>query len=442
MLTDRTHVLDESAALYAAAREVVPGGVGSNDRGAVHPHPIYVTRGAGSRIWDVDGNEYIDYMLGYGPLILGHAHPGLLQAVHAQMSAGTTFGIPHRLEVEVSELLAELYPSIEMVRFGQAGTEAVLAAIRLARAATGRRLVVKFEGQYHGWTDQVAVSFAPTSEQAGPSDRPVTVAASEGQSPGAYEDVIIAQWNDSEALARLFAERGQEIAAVLTEPIMCNFGVIEPTPGYLQRLRELCDRSGAVLIFDEIQTGFRVGLGGAQTLFGVTPDLTCLGKAMSGGFPVSAVGGRREIMELLADQRVFHVGTYNANPLCLAAIPAVVSALSEPGVYEQMEDQSLRLRTGLASLLRDVGGYVQGTTTLFGLGFGPGPGSNMRDLWHNDVERIFELKRELRLRGIYTKPTPRDIWYLSTAHTATDIDETLDRAEAAVDALGARTLSG
>jgi glutamate-1-semialdehyde 2,1-aminomutase len=442
MLTDRTYVLDASAALYAAAREVVPGGVGSNDRGAVHPHPIYVTHGAGSRIWDVDGNEYVDYMLGYGPLILGHAHPGLLQAVQRQMTKGTTFGIPHRLEVEVSELLAELYPSIEMVRFGQAGTEAVLAAIRLARAATGRRLVVKFEGQYHGWTDQVAVSFAPTSEQAGPSDRPVTVAASEGQPPATYEDVIAVQWNDSEALARVFGERGQEIAAVLTEPIMCNFGVIEPTPGYLQRLRELCDRSGAVLIFDEIQTGFRVGLGGAQALYGVTPDLTCLGKAMSGGFPVSAVGGRREIMELIADQRVFHVGTYNANPLCLAAIPAVISTLSEPGRYEEMRDLSVKLRTGLATLLRDVGGYVQGTTTLFGVGFGPGPGSNMRDLWHNDVERIFELKRELRLRGIYTKPTPRDIWYLSTAHTATDIDETLDRAEAAVDALGAQALGG
>jgi glutamate-1-semialdehyde 2,1-aminomutase len=216
---------------------------------------------------------------------------------------------------------------------------------------------------------------------------------------------------------------------------MCNFGVIEPVPGYLARLRELCDRSGAVLIFDEIQTGFRVGLSGVQGLYGVTPDLTCLGKALSGGFPISAIGGRRDIMELIADRRVFHAGTYNSNPLCLAAIPAVVSVLSHDGVYERMESLSARLRRGLAELLRPIGGYIQGTNTMFGIGFGLGPGSRMRELWHNDPDRIFELKRELRLRGVYTKPTPRDIWYVSTAHTEDDISETLDIAEAAVSAL-------
>jgi glutamate-1-semialdehyde 2,1-aminomutase len=216
---------------------------------------------------------------------------------------------------------------------------------------------------------------------------------------------------------------------------MCNFGVIEPVPGYLRRLRELCDRAGAVLIFDEIQTAFRVHVSGAQGLYGVTPDLTCLGKALSGGFPISAVGGRREIMELIADRRVFQAGTYNSNPLCLAAIPAVVSVLSAPGVYEQMESLSRRLRDGLGELLRPTGGYVQGTNTMFGIGFGPGPGSNMRDLWHNDPDRIFELKRELRLRGVFTKPTPRDIWYVSTAHNADDVDYTLERAAAATAAL-------
>jgi glutamate-1-semialdehyde 2,1-aminomutase len=190
-----------------------------------------------------------------------------------------------------------------------------------------------------------------------------------------------------------------------------------------------------VLIFDEIQTGFRVGLSGAQGLYGVTPDLTCLGKALSGGFPISAVGGRREIMELIADRRVFHAGTYNSNPLCLAAIPAVVSVLSEPGVYEQMEGLSKRLREGLADLLRPVGAYVQGTNTMFGVGFGPGPGSNMRELWHNDADRVFDLKRELRLRGVYTKPTPRDVWYVSTAHSARDIADTLERARLAIAAL-------
>jgi glutamate-1-semialdehyde 2,1-aminomutase len=435
MLTDRTFALDASAAMYAAAREVVPGGVGSNDRGLVDPHPIFVTRGAGSRIWDVDENEYIDYLLGYGPLVLGHAHPALLEAVRGQLASGSTFGIPHRLELEVAELLAHLYPSIEMVRFSSAGTEAVLGAMRLARAATGRRLIVKFEGQYNGWLDQVALSYAPTPQSAGPDATPNTVPLSEGQSPGAYEDVVIAQWNDSEALARLFAERGPEIAAVLTEPVMCNFGIIEPAPGYLARLREICDHSGALLIFDEIQTGFRLGLGGAQAVYGVTPDLTCLGKALSGGFPVSAIGGRREIMELIADRRVFHAGTFNANPLCLAAIPAVASVLSQPGVFEQMEDLSMTLREGLAELLSPIGGYVQGTSTMFGVGFGPGPGSNMRELWHNDPDRLFDFKRELRLRGVYTKPTPRDIWYVSTEHPAEDVALTLERAAAAVAAL-------
>lgn len=435
MLIDRSYALDASAALYRAAKEVVAGGVGSNDRGLVHPHPIFVSRGAGSRIWDIDGNEYIDYLLAYGPLILGHAHPVLVAAVQRQLSLGSVYGIPHRLELEVGELLAEVYPSIEMVRYSSSGTEAVLAAMRLARAATGRSLIVKFEGQYHGWLDQVAISYAPSAADAGPAEAPAVVPLSEGQPAGTYADTVVAQWNDSEGLERLFAERGSEIAAILTEPLMCNFGVIEPVPGYLARLRELCDRFGALLIFDEIQTGFRVHLSGVQGLYGVTPDLTCLGKALSGGFPISAVGGRRDIMELIADRRVFHAGTYNSNPLCLAAIPAVVSVLSEAGVYERMQSLSGRLREGLTELLRPIGGYVQGTNTMFGVGFGPGPGSSMRELWHNDPERIFELKRELRLRGVYTKPTPRDIWYVSTAHTEEDVSETLDRAEAAISAL-------
>ncbi len=435
MLSDRTYTLDASAAMFAASSELIPGGVGSNDRGLVHPHPIYVTHGAGSRVFDVDGNEYIDYLLAYGPLVLGHAHPALTAAVARQLDKGSVFGIPHPLEAEVGELLAALFPSIEMVRYSQSGTEAVLSAMRLARAHTGRTKIVKFEGQYHGWLDQVAISYAPAPADAGPVERPAAVPMSEGQSAGAYEDVIVAQWNNSEDIDRIFAEHAEQIAGVLTEPIMANFGIIEPAPGYLARLREKCDQHGAVLIFDEIQTGFRVHLGGAQSLLGVTPDLTCLGKALSGGFPISAVGGRREIMQLIGDGRVFHAGTYNSNPLCLAAIPAVAAELSKPGAYQRMEELSMRLRAGLAEMLAPVGGYVQGTNTMFGVGFGPGPGASMRELWHNDAERMFDFKRELRLRGVYTKPTPRDIWYVSTAHTDEDIAQTLQRAELAVAAM-------
>jgi glutamate-1-semialdehyde 2,1-aminomutase len=434
MAGDQQHSLEHSAALFEKAKRLIPGGVGSNDRALVRPHPIFIARGAGAHVWDVDGNEYTDYLLAYGPLVLGHAHPALLEAVNRQMQAGTVYGTAHPLEVTVAELLCDLIPSVQMVRFGQSGTEAVLAAMRLARAATGRPLIVKFEGQYHGWSDQVAISYAPTPpEKAGPPDAPVTVPMSEGQPPGTYCDVVVLQWNDHSAVDELFAQRGSEIAGILTEPVMCNFGVIEPLPGYLETLRNLCDRHGAVLIFDEVQTGFRVGLGGAQAVYGITPDLTCLGKALSGGFPVSAVGGRADIMELIADRRVFQAGTYNANPACLAAIPAVIEQLSTEGCYDTMTALSLKLRTGLGELIGPLGGYVQGTSTMFGIAFGPGPGRNMRELWHNDPERVLAFKQQLWLRGVYTKPTPRDIWYLSTEHTEADVDRTLELAEVATD---------
>jgi glutamate-1-semialdehyde 2,1-aminomutase len=435
MLHNRTFALERSAEVWAAASRVIPGGVGSNDRSLVEPHPIFIDHGEGSRIVDVDGNEYIDYLLGYGPLILGHANPAIVEAVQRQLRRGSIFGAGHELEARVAERLVELMPSFEQVRFGQSGTEAVLTAIRLARAFTGRRLIVKFEGHYHGWADQIAVSYAPSAKDAGPLEAPHPVPMSEGQPPGTYEDVVVLPWNDSAAVERLFAERGSQVAAVLTEPIVCNFGIVEPRSGYLELLRSLCDGAEAVLIFDEVQTGVRVHLQGAQGLLGVIPDLTCMGKAVSGGFPVSVVGGRTEIMELVATRRVFQAGTYNTNPICLAAIDAVLDVLSEPGTYEEMCRLSLRLREGIAELVEPIGGYVQGTTTLFGVGFGPGPIAGMRDGWRNDWVRIMDLKRELRIRGVYTKPTPRDIWYLSTEHSDEDVDRTLEVAAAAVRAL-------
>jgi glutamate-1-semialdehyde 2,1-aminomutase len=435
MLHDRTFTLDKSAEVWEAACRVIPGGVGSNDRWLVQPHPIFIDHGRGARLVDVDGNEYIDYLLGYGPLILGHAHPAIVEAVEGQLRRGSIFGAGHELEVRVAEQLVELMPSLEMVRFGQSGTEAVLTAIRLARAATGRRLIVKFEGHYHGWADQIAVSYAPSPEDAGPAETPHTVPMSEGQPPGTYEDIVVLPWNDSAAAERLFAERGAQIAGVLTEPIVCNFGIIEPRSGYLELLRSLCDQAGAVLIFDEVQTGVRVHLQGAQGLLGVTPDLTCMGKALSGGFPVSAVGGRTEIMELIAERRVFQAGTYNTNPVCLAAIGAVLEVLTEPGTYEEMRRLSLRLRQGIAELVEPIGGYVQGSTTLFSVAFGAGPIAGMREGWRNNWERAMAFKRELRIRGVYTKPTPRDIWYLSTVHSDEDVDLTLEVAAAAARAL-------
>jgi glutamate-1-semialdehyde 2,1-aminomutase len=254
---------------------------------------------------------------------------------------------------------------------------------------------------------------------------------SAGQARGTYQDVIVLGWNDLGAVRQAFTDHAGDIAAVLTEPIACNMGVVEPVPGFLEGLRELCDAHGAVLIFDEVQTGVRVGLRGAQGIYGVAADLTCLGKAISGGFPVSVLGGRADLMTLVGDRRVFQAGTYNTNPLCLAAILATLDRLSEPGTYEQMAARSQRLRTGLAELVLPLGGYVQGTTTLFGLGFGRGPIRTMRDAWHNDTA-MMDFKRALWSVGLYTKPTPRDIWYLSTEHSEEDVDVTLERASEAV----------
>lgn len=429
---EKPRSLERSCEMVEATTQVMAGGVGSADRALVEPHPIFIARGAGSRMWDVDGNEYVDYLLGYGPLILGHAHPKIVEAIERQARLGTIYGAGHPLELEVAERLTTLVPSMELVRFGQSGTEAIQSAIRLARAATGRSLIVKFEGHYHGWADQIAVSYAPAEDAAGSPRRPTSVPMSEGQPYGTYENVIVLGWNDLDAVRDVFAERASEIAAVLTEPIACNYGIIEPEPGFLAGLRQICDQSGSLLVFDEVQTGMRISLGGAQALCGVTPDLTCMGKAVSGGLPVSVVGGRRELMALISDRRVFQSGTYNSNPLCLAAIPAVLDRLSEPGTYERMEMLSQRLRKGLEELIGPIGGYVQGTTTMFGLGFGPGPIRTMRDGWRNSTTKIMELKRALWSVGVYTKPTPRDIWYLSTEHNEEDIEETLERTADAV----------
>ena len=434
MLSRQLYSLNASAQLYEATKAVIPGGVGSNDRALVDPHPIFISHGKGSRLWDVDGNEYIDYLLAYGPLVLGHANDELMAAVAEQLHRGSVYGASHPLELEVAEKLVDLMPGIETVRFGQSGTEAVLVAMRLARAATGRRLIVKFEGQYHGWSDQVAISYAPPESIAGPALRPNVVPISAGQPAGTYMDTVILGWNDLDAVRALFSDLGDEIAGVLTEPIMCNFGVIEPHPGYIEGLRQICDETGTALIFDEVQTGFRVHRQGAQGLLEVIPDITILGKAMSGGFPISAVGGRADIMEGISDRTVFQAGTYNTNPVCLAAVGATIDLLGHPGTYEEMTSLSHRLREGLASLLEPHGGYVQGSTTVFGTGFGPGPLSSMRDGWRNDFDRVMRLKEHLRLRGIYTKPTPRDIWYVSTAHSEDDIDETLEVAAEAFEA--------
>jgi glutamate-1-semialdehyde 2,1-aminomutase len=435
MIRSEVRSIASSAQRFETAKRVIPGGVGSNERALALPHPIFFSHGKGSRFWDIDGNEYVDFLLAFGPLVLGHSHPAITEAVTEQLQRGTVFGGCHELELEVTEQLVELIPSFELVRFAQSGTEVVLAAMRIARATTGRDLIVKFEGAYHGWSDQVSISQMPSPEQAGPRHRPNTVPMSLGQPPSTYADMIVLPWNDLGVVEDLMRERGNEIAAILTEPILYNCGVIEPRAGYLEGLRALCDEYGAALIFDEIQTGFRASLRGAQGLLGVTPDLTCMGKALSGGFPISAVGGSHAFMDRISDRRVFHGGTYNSNPLCLAAVRAVIKVLSAPGVYDEMSRLSHRLRDGIREIVEPAGGRVQGSTTVFSVAFGPGPFHDLREYWQADQSRIMEWKRELRERGVYTKQMARDIWYVSTEHTDDDIDRAIEVAAEATAAL-------
>ena len=321
-----TYSTARSQIAYLAAQEVIAGGVNSGARGPQAgwvPGPPVVVRGEGARLWDVDGNEYLDYLLALGPMIHGHAHPEITAAVtKATHEIGTMFALPYELEAQAARKIVDAVPSVELIRFGNSGTEVVLHATRLARAYTGRNVVVRFEGQYHGWADQLEWSHHPDLAAAGPPERPIAVAGTPGIPAVIGQTLAVLPWNDRDAVERLVEERGHEIAAILTEPIMGNTGVIPPQPGYLEFLREITAANGIVLIFDEVITGFRVALGGAQALYGVTPDLTTMAKALGGGFPVAALGGKREIMDLVSDGAVLHAGTYNANTIAVAATSA------------------------------------------------------------------------------------------------------------------------
>ncbi|HTE19360.1 MAG TPA: aminotransferase class III-fold pyridoxal phosphate-dependent enzyme, partial [Armatimonadota bacterium] len=307
-----------SEVLLERARGVIAGGVNSNVRLASLPQPLFFSHGQGPRITDVDGNTYLDHVLGQGPLIHGHSHPELLAAAAEAMQRGMMFAAQHEAEIELAERVCRMVPSAERVRFGSSGSEMIQAAFRIVRAHTGRRKILKFEGHYHGWFDNVLVSVAPALDAAGPAEAPRAVPGSKGQHEAALEDLIVLPWNDAALLEQTLRAHAHEIAAVITEPIMCNVGCILPRPGYLESLRRLCDELGILLIFDEVITGFRVAPGGAQEYFGVTPDLCTFGKAMAGGFPIACLAGRAELMELLV-KGVNHSGTYNANLLVTAA---------------------------------------------------------------------------------------------------------------------------
>jgi len=424
-----------SAALFDAACKVIPGGVNSTARATWSgwtPYPLFVESGQGSRLRDVDGNEYIDYLLGLGPMIFGHRPPRVTQAVvDFIQQRGTVFALPTADEARLAEKIIAGVPSVDQVRLCNTGTEAVLYATRLARAFTGRRKIIRFEGMYHGFSDGVYWSKHPAIAKAGPDHRPTPVPQGPGMPKGVEENLIILPWNDAQALADVIAREGDEIAAVLTEPVMCNTGCILPKPGYLEAVRELTQRHGIVLIFDEVITGFRLGLGGAQARLGIRPDLSVFAKGLGGGFPVAAMGGRADIMALVANGTVSMAGTYTANGIAVAAANAALDELSTPGLYEKLDAVSDELRLGLAKVMRDAGlpAYVVGLGPLMQVWFATQEIHNYRDAERYADQAIFRRWWEGMLaRGVLFHPGAYENLFVSTAHTHADVVATLDAA--------------
>ncbi len=434
-----------SRALFDEASSLIPGGAGSSARTVKfgwRPYPPFVARGTGSRLSDVDGNEYVDYLLGLGPMILGHRHPVVTKAVcDAVTEYGTCPGLPYDLEIEAARKVVEAVPSVEMVRFSNSGSEAVGTAVRLARAFTGRRLLVRFEGHYHGWQDTVYWSNHVDPVAAGPAQAPRPVPAGPGVPLELADTLIVLTWNDPESFRKAMDERGDEVAAVITEPAVFNTGCILPEPGYLELLREETRRHGALLIFDEVITGFRFCRGGGQEWFGVMPDLTTMAKGLGGGFPVAAVGGSREVMGMIAEGRYSHSGTYNANVVQCATVAATMDVLAEPGLFERQRAVGDRLARGLQSLAatRGIPVHVEGLGTAFQIWFSDKPIKNWRDAYRcADEARFTRWYQEMFLRGVLFHPSQFENLFVSLVHTDEDVDRTLEAAESAFETLSSQ----
>lgn len=421
---------EASLRLFRDACEVIPGGVNSPVRSfrAVGGQPIFAARAAGSRVWDADGNEYVDYICSWGPLILGHAHPGVLAAVRDAAERGTSYGVPTEAEVELARGIAAAVPGIEMVRLVNSGTEATMSALRLARAATGRHRVVKFAGCYHGHVDALLVKAGSGALTLGVPDSP-------GVTPGTAADTLILPYNDLAAVEELFQREGETVAAVIVEPVAGNMGLVPPAPGFLEGLRRLTGQHGALLIFDEVITGFRVSYGGAQAHYGVIPDLTCLGKVIGGGLPVGAYGGPRRLMEMVAPAGpVYQAGTLSGNPLATAAGLATLRALARRGVYDELARKGERLAAGLRGVLADLGlpyqvNHLGSMCTLF---FSARPVVDFASALASDTERFAGFFRALLEQGVLVPPSQFETWFVSLAHTDEDIDRTVEACRRAL----------
>ena len=429
----------KSQNLFERACQSIAGGVNSGIRRMERPIPLYFQRGEGPRLWDVDGNEYVDFQIGQGALLYGHAPRDMADAIAAQANLGTHWAAQSQLEIEVAERLQKMIPSAELVRFNNSATEVVLAALRLARAHTGRPLILKFEGHYHGWADEGLVGFAPPPDQWGAEESPSRLHPSQGVIPEVLEKFVVARWNDPEHLRRRVAEHKGRIAAIIFEPVLCNTGCMEPVPGLLQTIRELCDQENMLMIADETITGFRFGAGGAQKYFGFVPDLTILGKAIGGGLPFAALAGKESGMAKIVKGEVVHAGTLNGNPLCLAASKWCLDFVAAEGESHPGKIAALgkTLMSGLRALadqhdipLRPQGPGLTFHTLMLKAGSSEGAVQSYRDyVRSHDAPRWGHLRQCLLEEGV--RAIERGLWFISLAHREQDIHEALQRAAAA-----------
>ncbi|MEO0563079.1 MAG: glutamate-1-semialdehyde 2,1-aminomutase [Chloroflexota bacterium] len=437
MTSPETYAITQSEAVFEQAQHLMPGGVNSPVRafGSVGGTPRVIERGEGAYMWDVDGNRYIDYVLSWGPLVLGHAHPVVVEALQETLLRGTSYGAPTPLENELAQLVIDTVPSVEMVRFVNSGTEACMSALRLARAYTGREKIIKFAGNYHGHADFLLV-------QAGSGVATLGLPDSPGVPAGTTQHTLIAPYNDLDAVRALFEEYPEEIAGVIAEPIAANMGFVLPDEGYHQGLIDLAHEYGALMILDEVMTGFRVSVGGAQEAFGITPDITCLGKVIGGGLPVGAYAGKREILEHVAPVgNMYQAGTLSGNPLAMAAGLATISELKREGVHQQAVDKAAALIEGIREITARHNVPVQAASrgSMMGFYFLKEDGAQVTDFatakQYAHTERYAAFYHEMLSRGVYLAPSQFEAGFMSAVHSDENIADTLTAFEASLTAV-------
>ncbi len=412
-----------SEKLFAQAQKVIPGGVNSPVRAcrSVGTEPVFIQRAEGSRLFDADGNAYIDYVGSWGPMILGHRHPEVIAAIQKVLDRGTSFGAPTDLEIELAEMVIEAVPSVEMVRMVNSGTEATMSAIRLARGFTGRDLLIKFDGCYHGHADTLLVA-------AGSGVATLGIPGSPGVPEAFVQNTLSLPYNDAERVTDVVSKKGDEIAAIIVEPVAGNMGLVPPEPGFLETLRDLTHDHGIILIFDEVMTGFRVAYGGAQALYNLMPDLTCMGKIIGGGLPVGAYGGKKEIMKKVAPEGpVYQAGTLSGNPLAMAAGIGTLRCLQQPEFYETLETRSAMLEAGIRKAIGKAGlpAVTNRVGSMLGLFFTEKRVSSFAEAQRSDLAMFSKYFKRMLERGIYLAPSQYEALFVSSAHSEGDIQETI-----------------